>query len=311
MLALALSLLAPAVADCPASFQAVTQGSERAVVAYERANAADFEAAYADLRSDLDCLEAVLEPAEVRTLHLVRALAAWTQGDEQGTRAALGSVAAIDPEFDLRTEVSVYDAGLIAVAEEVMDAPPTTTGVVLPLVPWSTWRVDGKDAADADGKSPVGRPVMLQLIISNTGQMRSFYLEQGGLPEGFETPESAGVLAWNREASKAQEEQVSRTSTPREPREPRERSGGLHKKLGAGAGAAAVAAGAALAIASVTYYRFNDCVSRLESGQGCDEYSRSDLEQMYTINRPTYFVFVGMSGAAAVLSVGAVVTWRF
>jgi len=309
MLGLLLSLTTPALADCPATFQQVMATSEQAVVAYEQANASKFETAYRDLRTELDCLEAVLEPAEVRTLHLVRALAAWTQGDADGTRAALGSVAALDPEFDLRTEVAVYDAGLIALAEETLDAPPMVTTITLPVVPWSTWRVDGQDGADTGGLTPVGRPVLLQLINSNTGQMRSFYLEQGGLPEGFETPESAGLLAWSRESSKPRDDQES--STPKEPRTPRERqAGGLHRPLALAGGAAAVLGAAGLGLAWYKKTTFEDCVNQLTVGGTCDR-TRDDLELDYTVNRAAGLSGYGLVGVAGVLGIGAVVTWRF
>ncbi len=180
-------------AACPSSFRDVVSGAEAALVAYEQADLAGFDATRSRLDEDLACLEAILEPEEALQLHLVWALASWVRQDVPATRAALGAVSNLDADFALQAHVAVLDARLVALADEAATAPPLPETMVLPLVPWSTWRVDG---ALADGAVPVGRPVLLQLSDTRSDRTRTWYLADGGLPDGFEDPDAQGLVAW-------------------------------------------------------------------------------------------------------------------
>lgn len=187
-------------AACPASFRDVSAGAETALTAYEGADLAGFDAARAGLGRDLACLVGVLEPAEAMQLHLVAALGAWREQDVAATQAAIRAAQSLDPDFVLQAQVGVLDRRLVALVEQTAVTLAPGEPMVLPLVPWSTWRVDGRLAV---GATPVGQAALLQLSDTRTDTTRTWYLPLGGLPEGFADPDAQGLVAWQRDGPQA------------------------------------------------------------------------------------------------------------
>ncbi len=189
-------LSATAEAGCPAGFRQVQESTERAFVAYEEGKVLLFQQALDVLLREVACLEGLLEPPEAVQLHLLTALNAWVLDDQPSTAAALAAVLAIDPGISVRAELGVTDLEFEALVAQVKAAGTTPAQVALPLVPWTTWRVDGVEGRTA---APVGRPTLLQLVDTRDARMRTFYLLEGGLPAGFDAPDAAGAVAFSAE----------------------------------------------------------------------------------------------------------------
>ncbi len=219
MVWLALALLIPqASAQCQATFDEVIDLGNVALEAFEGNDSGAFVKATQDLDTQLPCLTGLLEPGEILLLHLVTLLDHWWHQNPNQASRALASIRALDPGFQLATEVALVDPALIA-WEESQPAPsrdePT---LVLPVVPWTFWRVEGASGLET---VPAGRPLLLQLVDTRDGHLRTWYLEEGGLPEGFESPEGAEARKWiqagedrNRPSSEAS---TPEASTPEEP----------------------------------------------------------------------------------------------
>ncbi len=309
---------------CPSSFRDVLGGVEGALVAYESADLAGFDVSRAQLAEDLSCLEAILEPGEALQLHLVTGLAAWARQDETATRAALDAVVGLAPDFELQTHVAVLDARLVAVADAARAGPTPAETMVLPLVPWSAWRVDG---SLADGHTPVGRPVLLQLSDTRSDRTRTWYLPHGGLPEGFEDPDARGLVAWQTQGPQAV---PVRAATDPEGGESPASSDPLAVATAAPVIGEAPAArpsahsrwdrrplplavgGAALGLAGAVSLFYagtlrSDYLACQESAD-CDESQRIDT---IVLNQVTGYGGYLMTGTGLALGVGAVLRWRF
>ncbi len=173
-------------AACPASFQDVLKGTEASLVAYEEGRFEDFVRESDRVFADVACMHALLEPGEVTGLHLLVALEAWLRGQPERATAALQAIRRLEPAFDLRLAATVTDADLLALADSLgVPEPPQTRA--LPIVPWSTWRVDGTDNAK---DVPVGTPVLLQLVDTRDGTVRTWYQPRGGVPDNLRDREA-------------------------------------------------------------------------------------------------------------------------
>ena len=298
---LALALAAgPVQAACPSSFQDVLDGTERALVAFEEGRFDDFAGEEDGLVSDLDCLDGVLEPMEVRDIHLVNALGAWLRARDQTVVSGLSAVYALDPDFDLRIALQVTDPELVAVAQEVSEAPPTTALAVLPVVDWSTWRVDGQSGVR---EVPTDRPVFLQLLDSRDGSLRTWYRPEGGLPVDFEGAEA--VKPVERLMTSVRGALVPEGGAVTEGLagpDTAETGSSPHRRLllaGVGVG---VLGAAALGTGQLAYERFQDCYAARDAACG---------KPWYRLNRGGIIGGYSLVGVAAVLGVTGVVTWRF
>jgi len=293
--------LSSAHAACPASFRDVLGGAESALVAYEQADLGGFDAARSGLATDLGCLEAILEPGEAVQLHLVTALAAWVRQDEAATRAAFGAVTALDPDFALQTHVAVLDARLVGLAEQATTAGALPQTMVLPLVPWSTWRVDGSLAT---GAVPVGQPVLLQLSDTRSDRTRTWYLADGGLPDGFEDPDAQGLVAWQVDGPQSlpvpsgTEDLAARTELRRAPSPKRPR------RLALAGGALATAGTFSMLVAASLKDEFLTC----QREDSCEE---TDEIGLIVLNQLTGYGGYALVLTGAGLGVGAVVSRRF
>ncbi len=189
---LLVAALGPASA-CEATFDEVMGLAEAAIVAWEQNRSADFMDDFEELDAALPCLTGVLETGDIRSLYLVDLLNHWWRREPYGAYQAWSSLQGLDPDFDLGVEVALVDPELIAWEDALVEPGGAEAVVPLPVVPWSVWRVEGHDGARA---VPVGRPVIVQLMDTRDGHLQTWLLPEGGLPEGFESPDSAGTRTW-------------------------------------------------------------------------------------------------------------------
>ncbi len=292
MLALLLTAAA-AQAACPATFPQVMGQLDAALTAYDRGLYQEFLLQHAALSEDLPCLQALLEPGEVRQVFLVQLLEAWGRDDLETTSAAMHALLDLEPGFTIATEVKLSDIPLQEfLAQAEASHTPPGPGLPLPLVMWSVWRVNG--VKTINGAVPVGRPVVLQLLDEREGKVLTWMLPQGGLPPGFESEEAASGFDWGRI-------DVSRVVPERKSREPLQ----VQRLLGAGAGVAGVAAVAGLGVGTWFYRQYGQCRDGAATCSGDDVNGWIDWN-----DRLVKGGYVA-GGVAAALGVGAVVTWRF
>ncbi len=166
---------------------------DEALKAAEQGRGEDLSRLAGELFGSLGELGLLLEPGEVVQLHLVQALERWAAGDAKGTASAIAALLAIDPEFDLSAELVSPDSVLVAMFESPSSAAEQVEAGPFPLIEWSAWRVDGQDSA---GQALAGRPALVQLYDSRSNAVKTWYLVEGGLPAGFESPEAAGTESW-------------------------------------------------------------------------------------------------------------------
>jgi hypothetical protein len=211
-----LALLAPVYAqDCTATFDQVMGLAERSIVAWEDNSSGSFLDTTKDLQAALPCLSGLLEPPEIVTLYLVDLLDHWWRNERSDAYQAWTSIRTLEPDFDLTVEVALVDPGLIAWINGQDEQPGAEPAIPLPVVPWSLWRVEGHDGARV---VPVGRPVIVQLMDTRDGHLQTWFLSEGGLPEGFESAKGQGARGWlDRSDDRARASQESATSRETKP----------------------------------------------------------------------------------------------
>ena len=240
-----LLLTQAAIAACPSTFPQVLGELEGALSAYDRGLYQEFRAQHAALSEDLPCLQAMLEPAEVRAVFLVNLLESWGRKDRDATALGLHALLDLEPDFAIGTEVKLSDIPLQEFLEQAQatHAPPETAP--LPLVPWSTWQINGRSAPRT---IPVGRPVVAQLLDTREGKVLTWYLPQGGLPPGFETESDVSSFDWGNV-------ELTRLLPPEQVR----RVFKSERFLGAGAGVVGAAAVAGLGVGTWMYRQYGQC----------------------------------------------------
>jgi len=298
-------LSASAALGCEASFDEVMGLAESAIVAWEENRSATFMDAYEELDATLPCLTGLLEPAEIKTLYLVDFLNHWWRREQQGAFQAWTSLRGLDPDFDLSVEVALVDPKLITWADSHHPPEGAEPTVALPVVPWSLWRVEGQDAAR---DVPVGRPVVVQLMDSRDGHLQTWLLPEGGLPSGFESPDSIGTRSWLDRAEE-RVQAVKPTTTLRETTaedvetereitaldQAVEVQSTAGRELPEGVPLAAVGAACLVLGGATAGISYGTATARLNSGG-----------QPWTSNQQAWFVLINTSGWGLALS-GAVV----
>ncbi len=294
MLALLLLTSTTAHAACPSTFSDVQTAIDGALDSYDRGLIQEFRAHQAALSEDLPCLQGMLEPDEVRAILVVQLLEAWGRKDRAATAATLHALLDLDPGFNVGTEVKLSDMPLqeFLAQSEAGHLPPEQ--VPVPLVPWSTWHVNGDSKPGTP--IPVGRPAVVQLLDTREGKVLTWYLDQGGLPPGFETPEDASDFDWSR---------VDLTRL--EPPEKVRRAFKSERFLCAGAGVAGAVAIAGLGTAAWFARSYGQCRDTWDD-TSC---STDQINAWVDWNDRLLKGGIAAGGAAALLGAGAVVTWRF
>jgi hypothetical protein len=138
--------------------------------------------------------------------------------------------------------------------------------------------------------------------------MRSWYLTAGGLPDGFETPESAGLLAWTTAPTPS--EQIEKTADGLAPTPQFADRPGIHRKLAVAGGAAAVLAAAGLSVAQWKQSTFQACLVDAQAGIDCQR-TGDELNWDFQVNQIAGYGGYSAAGVATLLGIGAVLTWRF
>jgi len=205
---------AHAAGPCPSSYDDLMAEADGTLAAFEAGLFQNAQMAAVEVEVLLPCLVGVLEPQDVEVLYLATLLGRWMGRDLDGAAAAMGSLKAIHPDFDLGTELALVDPALLTWSESIAPGRAAGQTVPLPIVPWSVWRAEGVDGIQ---ESPVGRPLVLQLVDTRSGELQTWWLEAGGVPPGIEAPDS---VKGARRSSQAQAPRAARTPRERALREP-------------------------------------------------------------------------------------------
>ncbi|GEM_PF-2543212 len=212
-LCLSLACSGTAHAACPATFRSVMAEAETALVAFEQGEVAAFTASQSRLMGELVCIESLLESDELVQIHLVTAIGGWLRDDLVLAQTAIVSIRALDPDFDLRLALAVSDTDLVTLAEAAAAPGESGPRVALPVVPWSTWRIEAKEGAT---DAPEGRPVLAQLVDTRSGQVRTWYLQAGGVPPAVRGRSESTALRGALAVGPAESELALTAETPSE-----------------------------------------------------------------------------------------------
>ncbi len=161
---LLLALLTPLRAACPASAWDLSARADRAVAAYERLEVERFQAEALELSLELPCLAEPASPEAAARVHLVVALNAWTQRDEDRVHEALRGLLSLQPDYQPGVSLAPEGSGLAAAFERAREAGPGSSASIpgLPLV------VDGHPRAPL----PTDRAAVVQWNVESGLQSR-------------------------------------------------------------------------------------------------------------------------------------------
>lgn len=227
MLILSLSFFATA-AECPAPVtpSQIESLAEEATLAWAAMDPDGFAELADQLESGVPCLTEPVRPQQAASVHALRGLRAFLDGDAPTARLHLQAAQAADPAFRLSARIAPEGGKLWRLAEDASTSE-LVPGEALTLLDGGTVWVDGHAA----GARSSDRPALVQ-VGSGDRATWSGLLEPG---EAFQPPAAALAALPPSEDSAA-------ARVPDRPNPPRAPQGGRSRALWAATGGAGVVA---------------------------------------------------------------------
>jgi hypothetical protein len=268
---LALLLIAPSQAACPARAGDLFALAASAVSAYEHLDVARFQALAAEVRTSVPCLVEPVSPEAAAEVHLVFALEAWTRREEERVDEALRALLALQPGYEPSVILAPQGSGLAGAFER---ARGEGSGAASP-VPGRVLTVDGRP----DAGLPRARAALVQYTDS-AGALQSRYAWPGALDAELRLTARSGSG------------ELSGSLTPRQARH---RSRWL-----------ALAGATTGLVALVGAQQANQARASFEATD-----SWSDAQRYYTQNRMFALGSGVAAAGTAGLALGAAITWEW
>lgn len=239
----ALGLAPSAEAVCPATAADLGADLSQATGSFTTMDAAGFSAGHSAAIEDLSCMQEQLAPADAAVIHRVEAFAGFLGRDAETVKAAFRASIAIQPAYQLPTNLAPPGSPLDQRYAEARQAPASATMRVQPPG-GATLYVDGTRS----NLVPTERPAVLQLVgPSGTVDWTGWVRDLASAPEWARTPAAEVVATTTPEV-------VLPVTSPITPAPQRS----LKVPLLAGAGGVAVVSGGLLVAGLSARARFHD-----------------------------------------------------